>query len=259
MVSGVAFSQDAEPAESEPEARPITAAEVQEKLRQWVRTRQLIGEEQADWAAEQQSLEDLMALREREVGQLDELIAAAGSRLTDAEAERSSLLEEEAALQARRTELEAKVAELEAAARQVVGAFPRPLREKLGDAIERLEAGEEIDTPLQNRYRDVLAILIEAGSFQTRLTLDSELREIDGVRREVEVLYLGLARAYYVDRSGRHAGTGRPAEDGWQWTEAPELATEIRRTLDIYQKKGDPQLVELPVSGAKGEGKGAQP
>ena len=61
-----------------------TAAEVQEKLRQWVRTRQLISEERADWDAEQQALADLNDLREQEVERLDELIEAAGSRLTDA-------------------------------------------------------------------------------------------------------------------------------------------------------------------------------
>ena len=33
------------------------------------------------------------------------------------------------------------------------------------------------DAPLQNRYRDVLAILGEVGNFQNALTIDTELRD----------------------------------------------------------------------------------
>lgn len=244
--SECAFGQDKDTTEA---AEPPTAAEVQEKLRQWVLTQRLISEERADWEAEKQTLADLNELREREVGQLDELIAAAGSRLTDAEERRGKMTAEEQKLRSQRAELEKSIAGLEAAARELLPRLPRPLREQLGETIERLQADpaavEEI--PLQNRFRDVLAVLVEAGGFQSRLTLDTELREFGEQTIEVEVLYLGLANAYYTDRSGVHAGIGGPTVDGWVWTEQPDLAESIRQTIDIFQKRANPDLVELPI------------
>lgn len=243
--TGAAFCQDQADAEK---SSPPSAAEVQEKVRQWVRTQQLISEEQADWEAEKQVLADLNELREREVAELDELIAAAGTRLTDAETQRDELLAEEQSLRERRAELEKGIAALESAARELLPGLPSPLREKLGGAIERLESGEDkADVPLQNRYRDVLAVLIEVGTFQSSPKLHTELRELDGKSVEVEVLYLGLATAWFTDRTGKYAGAGRPGEDGWTWTSQPELAAKIRKAIEVYQKKASPELIELPL------------
>lgn len=250
FVAAVAQGQDEKAAEAD-KAAPPSAAEVQEKVRQWVRTQQLISEERADWEAEKQALADLNELRQREGSQLDEVIAAAGTRLTDAETQRDELLAEEQDLRERRGEREKGIAALEAAARELLPGLPLPLREKLGGAIERLESAEqaetETDTALQNRYRDVLAVLVEAGSFQASPTLDTELREVDGRSIEVEVLYLGLAAAWFTDRSGKYAGAGRPGADGWEWTSQPELASKIRKAIDVYQKKASPELIELPL------------
>jgi hypothetical protein len=243
-----ALAQEERGDASEETALP-TAAEVQEKLRQWVRTQQLISEERADWEAQKQSLADLNELRKREVANLDELIAAAGSRLTDAEDRQARLGAEEESLRARRANWEKSIDDLESAVRGLLGKFPQPLRQQLGTTIGRLESGEKVDTALQNRFRDVLAVLIEAKAFDSRLTLDTELRELDGKTIEVEILYLGLATAYYTDRSGNYAGTGKPASEGqgWEWHAQPNLASAIRTTIEIFQKRANPEIVELPM------------
>lgn len=227
-----------------------SAAAVQEKLRQWVHVQLLISQERADWDAQKQTLRDLEGLREREVAQLGELIEAAGNRLADAEQQRTDLNAEESMLRERRVDLEQRIDGLEAAARQLLPGLPKPLRDRLGDTIERLANDAESDTtvPLQNRYRDVLALLTEIISFQSKLTLDTELRKLDGGTVQIEVLYLGLGQAYYVDRSSKHAGIGQPGgADGWIWEEQPELAASVRRTIDIFRKQVSPELVELPL------------
>ena len=116
--------------------------------------------------------------------------------------------------------------------------FPPPLREQLDAAVERLESEDRPAAPLQNRYRDVLAVLIEAGNFQSRLTLDTELRELDGETVEIEVLYFGLASAVYIDRSGETCGIGKPGNDGWTWTPQAGLATSVRKIIDSLIAEG---------------------
>ena len=92
-------------------------------------------------------------------------------------------------------------------------------------------------------------MLSRADAFHRRLTRTREVRE----GREVEVLYLGLARAYFVG-DGR-AGIGVPRAGGWEWTEKPELAGELEKALAMMDQKRAPGVVSLPVAVEKGGAK----
>lgn len=238
--------QEAAPPPAPKPIEPLPAT-VQEKIREWVKTRKQIAQEAADWEAEKRSLADLNDLRKKEITQIDAFIAAAGERLQDAEKQRTELLAEEESLRTWRASVEERIVKLEANLRAQLPKFPPPLRDKAGDAIARLEDPQP-DTPLQNRYRDVLAILGEVGNFHNTLTIDTELRDFDGAQIEVDVLYLGLAQAWYVDRTGRHAGIGRPGAEGWQWTDDASLAGRIRDAIAIQRKLAPPAFVGLPFT-----------
>lgn len=232
-------------AQSAPVPAP-PAAVVQEKVREWVRVQELISQEESRWHEEQQLMRDLAGLRREEIRKFDELLAAAGERVTAFEAREARLTAEESSLRTDRELLLQRIAALEPRARALLPSFPPPLRDKLEETAARLEHPDP-DQPLQNRYRDILAILVEAGNFDREITVHTEVRAIETRDLEVQVLYLGLGRAYYVDRSGRHAGTGVPGDKGWIWTEAPALAGEIRRAIAIRQQEAPPALVRLPV------------
>ncbi|NNE90636.1 MAG: DUF3450 family protein [Verrucomicrobiales bacterium] len=235
------FAQDpaAKPESTDPKL-------VQEKLRQWVDVKKTISAEKADWEAKKTTLADLNELRKQEIGNIDELIEAAGSRLADAEKRRVELLTEEEELRAWRADFQKTVDALETRIVQLARRFPPPLTEKLDDALARLHTTEE-ETPLQNRFRDLVAILAEAGNFQNTITVDTDLREIDGKQIEVDVLYLGLTQAFFVDRAGKNAGIGHPGDDGWTWQPVNRLAGEIRQAIAVQRKESPPAFVELPI------------
>ncbi len=227
------------------QAEPAPPAVIQEKIREWVQVRKQISAERADWEADKQSLADLNDLRKKEIESLDEIINAAGDRLASAEKQRTELLAEEEALRTGRQLLEARVARAEETLRSLIPRFPPPLLEEVDDALARI-ASADADSPLQDRYRDLLSVAGAAGNFDNGITVATELREIDGARVEIDVLYLGLARAWYVDRSGRHAGTGVPTSEGWRWTEDASVAAEVRHAIAIRQKEAAPAVVSLP-------------
>jgi len=235
--AGYAMAQDA--------AELTPPAIAQEKLRQWIEVQKTISEEEASWKEEQQSVQDLIALREKEIAQLDEVIEAAGSRLEDAEKQRADLLKEEQELRVQRRLMQEKVTLLEAKLVKLIPSFPPPLMDKVSDAVARLEKADDT-LPLQNRYRDILAILTEAGSFNNTITVATEMREIGEETLEFQVFYLGLGQAFYTDRTGRHAGFGYPEATGWTWVEKPELSGRIQRAIAVYQKQAPPELVRLP-------------
>ncbi len=218
----------------------------QEKAREWVEVQKTISAEESAWVQEKQEVQDLMELRRKEIAQLDEVIAAAGTRLRDAEEQRTALLAEEKELRTERQLLQQRIKEMESRIRALEPSFPPPLRNKVADALERLEVTDS-SLPLQNRYRDVLAILTEAGNFQNQITVDSEMRELGDEQVEVQVFYLGLGQAYYTDRSGRHAGHGVPTTEGWSWTEDPSLSSRIRKAIAVHQKQAPAELVRLPL------------
>jgi hypothetical protein len=64
--------------------------------------------------------------------------------------------------------------------------------------------------------------------------------------QEVDVIYLGLARAFYLGRNGA-AGVGEPGAEGWTWRANEAIAGEVGKALAQLDKKRPPELVELPV------------
>ncbi|MEX2579984.1 MAG: DUF3450 family protein [Verrucomicrobiales bacterium] len=229
---------------------PVPAAsEVQAKLRQWVETRKAISAEKAEWEAEKATLAELNAVRERETDQLEDFVEAAGERVDELATQRGKFKEEEAELKTWRRRLEQRVEEFETRLRPLAGQFPPPLREQVEEALIRIESADP-GVPLQNRARDVLLATKAWLEFHGSITVDSELREIDGKKREIDVLYLGMTRAFYVDKSGRHGGYGAPSGDGWQWTEDPSLASRVRLAIDVHARSETPRFVSLPVPGA---------
>ena len=218
---------------------------LQEKVRQWVDVQKLRGKEAARWQEQKQQLAGLNELRSTEIKQIDSLIAAAGRRLEEATAERRNLLVEQAELRDTRKLLQNNITKLEKGLRDCLPGFPEPLRKKLGDAIHRLE-NPDTDRPLQDRYRDLVAILSATATFDNTITVTKEIREVGGERLELDTLYLGLTKAWYVGRSGTIAGHGKAGSEGWQWIEDNALSGQVQQAIEIYRKERSPDYVKLP-------------
>ena len=223
------------------------AVEVQSKLEQWVKTRQLISEEASAWETEKATLAELNEIRTRETAQLDEFVKAAGERVGELAAKRANFSKEKEDLKASRSDLEGRLAKMEDSLKSLIPEFPPALREKIEETIIRLEAPAS-DAALQDRMRDVLLALQACLEFQTSVTVAFDVREMDGEKREIEILYLGLSRAWYVDVSGKHAGHGVPSRSGWVWTEDNSIAAEVRSAIEIQSREVAPAFVELPLA-----------
>lgn len=221
--------------------------EVRSKLEQWVKTRQLITEENATWNAEKATLTHLNEVRLRESAQLDEFIAAAGTRVAEVDKQRAAFSKEETELKAWRAGMEKQVAALERKITPLLPRLPAPLRRKVEEAVIRLEEPDP-ELPLQNRARDLLLVLQSYLEFENTLTVDSDIREIDGARREVSILYMGMAQAWYVDVHGKYGGYGTPSDAGWIWTENNAIAPQVRAAIDIQTRRATPAFVTLPLA-----------
>lgn len=226
---------------------PLPSPEiVQKKIEKWVETKKTISAERSKWETQEATLKDLNQIRQRESAQLEEFALAAKERVSELAKRRDEFAKEEQELKAWRKKLESEVGEFERRVQPLLAQFPPPLRAKVDEAAIRLEAADE-SAPLQNRIRDVLLLVQAWQEFHNTITADSELREIDGQKREVKLLYFGMTQAFYVDASGRHAGYGIPSGQGWQWTEEKALAPKIQLAIDVHARSETPQFVRLPI------------
>ncbi len=225
-----------------------TAASVEAKAKQLIETRKAIAAESAAWTEQKQLFSDLIALRKREIAGIDEFTASATDRIAEVKKKRAELENDEAARKQWRVDFEKRIAILEDSLRPLVLRFPPPLRDKIEESLTRLDEPDP-EIPLQNRFRDLAAIVNASAEFQNTITVSSDIREVGDRSIEVDVFYLGLTQAWYVDRTGKLAGTGVPTNDGWKWTGNPKLASKIREAIDIQSKVAPPGFVELPIGG----------
>lgn len=206
-----------------------------------VDTQALRSKELADWETRKQEMSALLGLQQRELALLSEELGKAGNSAAGYdEKKRAAEAELEDLKEARRVVREA-VARTKPRLLGILKRLPQPLLKEVENERLMLE-GWTPDEEARDGLQSMLGIITKAETFNRRITRVEEVR--DG--REAEVLYLGLACAYYMDRSG-NAGFGIPTADGWEWTAQPELREELKKAFDQLDRKRPPEVVDLPV------------
>jgi hypothetical protein len=223
----------------EPDA---SVAALRETISRIVDTQTLESKERTDWEARKAEFAALLELHRREIELLDEELEKAGqSAPGHGESSDAMKAEIESLKEIRRLAKEA-VARNVPRTVALSARLPDPLRKDCETEIASLRVWNPADEP-REALQSILSVLAKAQQFDRRLTRSTEIR--DG--REVDVLYLGLARAFYADRK-EGAGIGQPGADGWTWTVKPEIRGELLSAFDMLDKKRPPAMVRLPLA-----------
>ena len=220
------------------------------KTEQWVETRQLISQEKTEWDEERETLRATRDLLEQQREALLAEIAELEESNTASDDERRDLLLERGEYQRAGRALEEKIRTLEEKVLELEAQLPRPLQERLELLLVQIPTDPaKAAPPLGQRLMNVLGVLAQAEKFNRTATFVGETRAVNGEKKvQVRTLYSGLAQAVYVDSQGKTAGIGRPGPDGWEFTDDPELASDARRLLDIYEGNVDAiEFVRLPI------------
>lgn len=225
----------------------VDPAVTRELIRQWVKTERVISDEQTSWTVEKKRMQDLLDLYQKELKLLDEELTQAGSSAALVDENKEKFETELKEYQEARQVLQSTMARLLPKMNALVARFPKPLLDELAVDIDFLSEPKALDKP-RDVMKAMIAVLSTAGRFNRGITLAEETQKVsDEKKMTVNVLYLGLCRAYYTTASGDTAGIGTPGENGWAWKSQPGIADDIRRTIAVYQKSQQPQLIKLPV------------
>ncbi len=218
-------------------------------IEQWVETRRIISKERQDWALGKEMLNDRIELVQREIESLEGKIKETQKSISDADKKRVELVEENEALKDAAQALAEMVTAFETRTLALNQRLPDPLRERLKPLSQRIpQDASTTKLSLSQRFQNVVGMLNEINKFNREITVTSEMRLLpDGGSAEVTAVYVGLGQAYYTGANGTIAGVGRPAQDGWYWEQANDVAAEISDVVSILKNEKVAGYVPVPV------------
>lgn len=194
-----------------------------------------------DWETRKVVMAELLDVHRREIELLNEELETSGRSAPGHDDSVAGATEEIAALRETRAKLTAAVERSRPRVLALARRFPGPLAAEVQSELASLAAWETGNEP-REALQPLLGVLSKASQFNRRISRSLEIVN----DREVEVVYLGLARAFYADRSGV-AGIGVPAADGWEWRADTSLNRRVIRAFEILDQKRPPSRVELPL------------
>ena len=218
-------------------------------LGKWIETQQIISKERNDWQQGKEILEGRIDLVGKEVAVLKERIATSEAAVAESDRKKQELVAENDRLKATSAQLSEAVVVMEGRVRELAKLMPQPVATKLQPLLQRIPSeGAATRVSVAERFQNVLGIMNELNRANSEITVAYEIRTLaDGTSSEVQVIYVGLAQAYYISPRGE-AGVGRPGEGGWTWEPAPDAAGSILLALEVIQGKHVPTFVPLPVA-----------
>lgn len=218
-------------------------------VKQWVDLRSQLGAETRQWQEQEAQWKQEVSLLEREQAALKEEIESASRQQASATREQLDQLRRQDEWRQVLEGLRPVLDRAEADLRAWVDMLPPALRDTLAELLARLPAdGAAAGAGAAQRVQAVVALYAQIeelgrGSHVVKEVLADER----GTRREMDVLYLGLARGYAVSPDMAWAAVGTPGPGGWSWHPRPDLAPRVRRAIDVQQEQLAAELVALPI------------
>jgi len=235
------------PAVSSEEASP---AALEALVGEYVRIRAVLSREKRDWTEQERRLQEEMALLEAEKGQLEKTLQRYAEEECRQKRERREQTERRQVLAAAIDGLSPPLDEAERRLRLWRRLIPPALSADL-DSVFRDLAAEVPAGGREDRLRRlqrVMALYAQIEQMQTRIHAVRERLPVEpNIRREVDVLYVGLARAFAVSGDNQWAAVGHPGEAGWIWVADAALAPSVRRAFDMHGRQTTAQFVSLPM------------
>lgn len=243
LIAGVACNITSLTAQDNRVQREIE--QTKEIIAQYVKVRQDIAKEKNEWKTYKILTEDRLNLFRNEIKSLREQIREAEEETSSAERKIAEEKDEIQRLRAATNVVSQALPDIEDKLRSLYLRFPEPLQERLERLVKELGKSKQP----ANRMAVVVGILNEVDKWNSDFNLAKDEKTLPNNEIVlVDVVYLGLAIAYYSNENGTVGGIGLPAEEGWEWTDRPDLAPKIHLAVQYYNGDIKPaELVQLPV------------
>ena len=243
-------------AERAPAGETPPAAELQTLdglVGRWMALRTTLAEETREWEERRRQWEDEISLLEKEAEALQRERVDGDTFASSFETKRAEALARKERMEMELRKLRAGLDRAEADLRRWNGRIPASLRPPLASGFAALPATQKQadKQPLVRRAQTVVALYTQIETLQNQFHAVRETLDVEGTRRQVDALYLGLARAFAVSPGNDWAAVGVPSDSGWAWTPAPGEEDAVRLAINVLNRQATAQWIPLPLQVAK--------
>lgn len=232
---------------------PVDA--VRDSIGEWANTEKAISREALKWQSDKILMQDMIAVAEQRVSNLETLVSEGANQASAADNERMELLDRSEQIADKATRIEAQILWLETTLRDFKPRLPEVLQDELEVTYQRIPEtkSDTATASMGERMQTVINLISKIRQFDSTITLSESIRTLPGTQTEAafRTMWLGLGQAYYI--APNDAGYGLATQTGWEWHSQPELAKEIATCMELLEgTKSTPEVISLPVTLTKG-------
>lgn len=218
---------------------------------QELEVRAQIARERQEWTEQEARIKDEMAILRAEEAALERRLADSADQGAPLDQECAGLAARKAVMEAARAQTLLAVERAEEALRAWAVLIPPALDVAARDSFRELPAGPAAAAKLSlsRRLQLVVALHGQIDALQHKVHVCKEVLPTDaaGGAREVDVVYIGLARGFAVSPDDAWSAIGTPAAGGWKWQAAIAIAPEVRRAVRMAAGEHAVSFVNLPL------------
>lgn len=227
----------------------MTVNDLDSLVGQWMEIRTAIAGEKRDWLAKKQQWEIEIQLLEAEKAKLQNELESISKSVSDEQVQRSETIKNKEKIEQVLDELDPILSQAELSLRFFEPYIPLVTGDNIAKNFAELPATPQQATELglTDRIVRIAALFSQIETIQNNFYVSQEMLNVKGGKRQVDVLYIGIARAFAVSSDNDWAAVGFPAENGWQWNENADIAMDIRTAIEVYNHHQTAKLVALPM------------
>lgn len=234
-------------------AQAADALSTRSMIEQWIQAEKAVNKAKSDWRLDRQNLIIHKRLLDSEKKSLDEQLNGLDKNQISVSEKRKGLNTSIASLASTQAILENRLKESEAKLETLLPKLPPLLRKKIEARMPAPNTNptttSQQASKLVRRLQKLIGIWTEIHQFQNEVTVVKQVIPlVDTSEVEAEVLYLGLAQAFFVTPDNQRSGIGKSEASGWVWTEIPKLGPEVRNTLNALNLPDPRSPVTLPTT-----------
>jgi len=204
----------------------------------WTELRKEVAAEKREWREQKSFLESEIRLLENEILQLNTEIEEFQQFSSALEVQQQKQVSKKQELMEFMQSLEPVLDNMETFVRRRISEVPPALQDQV--VVE--EKSRTVD-----RVQSVASSLRALEELLGNVHVVREMLVDDqGNRREMEVMYFGLAQGFAVSATDEWAAWGNAHSGEWKWESQPDLAPDIRKALEIYAQQRPATFVLLP-------------
>ncbi|GAA6185310.1 DUF3450 family protein [Aliiglaciecola sp. NS0011-25] len=224
-----------------------TPTDLDKLVQQWVQLEQQINNVKASWRERKPLLNQQLQLLKAENQSLSAFLVEDTADTDELDKRRLALLRQQTELEQTQNTISSQLQKVEQILLRIHPQLPPPLKQQWDTELALLTSM----TDNSERVGKQLYLLDSMQKYNHRIvTHQTSMTFANQVEVQVEQVFLGTSKGWYVSQDGQYWGSGHSSPGGWQWQhQEKDLSPSILLDLvKAIKNVSQAQLIRLPLT-----------